>query len=261
MKKGILIISHGSRDAGWVKLVDEAVKSAAGRIRGRSRDDVPVVSAFLEIVAGRLIQDGIDELEAEGVTDVYVLPFFVSSGSTHVDDIAQAFGFPPVSPARSGELAQFRLSSGMRVRFGRPIGDDEAIAALLLEQIRELTDNPAHEALLLVAHGSSEPAFYDRWQAEMSLLAGRLRALGGFAAADTALLLPDQAAGKLLAMQRQHPENAVIVVPLFLSSGYFTRTVIPQRLAGFDYRYNGCGLLPHEGIVHWLERQITDGLQ
>ncbi|MBW7459714.1 CbiX/SirB N-terminal domain-containing protein, partial [Paenibacillus sepulcri] len=142
MKPGVLVISHGSREADWVRLVDDAVESAASLVKqplasGQTQagispivqgssslstaagkrlemaaasggQTVPVVSSFLEIVEGRLIQDGIDKLEAEGVTDIYVLPLFVSSGSTHVDDIAQAFGQAPVSPARTGELERFR---------------------------------------------------------------------------------------------------------------------------------------------------------
>ncbi|RAP74392.1 sirohydrochlorin chelatase [Paenibacillus montanisoli] len=250
MKPGVLVISHGSREAGWVKLVDEAV--AAVKLDAV----VPVVSAFLEIVEGRLIQDGIDRLEAEGVTELYVLPLFVSSGSTHVDDIAQAFGVAPVSAARSGELAPFRIGAGTRVRFGLPIDDDADIAELLLGNIASLSAEPARERLLLVAHGSREAVFHGRWRSGMTQLAERVRELGGFAGADIAMLLPNQAACRLRALQRRYPGDVFIVVPLFLSEGYFTRTVIPGRLEGLDYRYNGRALLPHPCIVRWMERQV-----
>ncbi|MBW7474844.1 cobalamin biosynthesis protein CbiX [Paenibacillus oenotherae] len=297
MKPGVLVISHGSREAQWVRLVDEAVAEVAEAIGqwpvGRDDHDsaaltmtsVPVVSSFLEIVEGRLIQDGIDRLAAEGVTDVYVLPLFVSSGSTHVDDIAQAFGLPPVSAAREGELAPFRLDgradgwvgSGagaaadnrgdcvdgplrLLVHFGQPIDDDPEIAELLLSNIRELSEAPERERLLLVAHGSVEAGFYGRWRSGMTQLAGRLRSLGGFAGAEIAMLLPNQAACKLRVMLRKQPDSAVIVVPLFLSSGYFTRTVIPERLGELTYRYNGQSMLPHPCIARWMVRQIDGWL-
>lgn len=57
MKPGIVVVSHGSKEKEWVELVDTAVANAARDL------DIPVVSAFLEIVEGRLIQDGIDEAE------------------------------------------------------------------------------------------------------------------------------------------------------------------------------------------------------
>ncbi|MBM7568072.1 sirohydrochlorin chelatase [Paenibacillus sacheonensis] len=266
MKPGILIISHGSREAGWVRLVDDAAAAVAASETCKSSlpdgGAVPVVSVFLEIVEGRLIQDGIDSLVAEGVKELYVLPLFVSSGSTHVDDIAQAFGLPPVSAERPGELEPFRVPADVRVYMGQPIDDDidGDIVGLLLGNIAELSETPASERLLLVAHGAREDVFHERYREGMTQLAARMCALGGFAGADIAMLLPDQAAGKLRAMQEQYPEHPVIVAPLFLSEGYFTRTVIPKRLEGFAYRYNGRALLPSPLIARWMERQIGQWL-
>ncbi|WP_219835349.1 sirohydrochlorin chelatase [Paenibacillus sp. R14(2021)] len=260
MKPGILVISHGSREAGWVRLVDDAAMAVAASEACSSSvpggNQVPVVSSFLEIVDGRLIQDGIDRLTAEGVTELYVLPLFVSSGSTHVDDIAQAFGMAPVAAGRPGELEPFRIPQGVRVRFGLPIDDDADIAELLLGNIASLSSAPARERLLLVAHGSREAVFHGRWRAGMTQLAERLRALGGFAGADIAMLLPNQAACKLRALQRRYSGEDFLVVPLFLSEGYFTSTVIPKRLEGLAYRYNGRALLPNPAIARWMERQI-----
>ncbi|MGO4369256.1 sirohydrochlorin chelatase [Paenibacillus sp. MCAF20] len=254
MKSGILVISHGSREASWVERVDAAVKqaSASPRLAG-----VPIVSSFLEIVEGRLIQDGIDELEKAGVTDMLVVPLFVSSGSTHVDEIGQAFGLPWVSDLE-GDLGTFRVEA--KVTYGSPIDDDPEIADLLLANIAELSEAPEREAVLLIGHGSKEKVFHERWQRGLSLLAARLQALGGFAEAEHAMLLPDQAAAKLAAMQSEHPELAVIVVPLFLSPGYFTSHVVPTRLAGLEYRYNGRAMLPNPAIERWLTRQMTSWL-
>ncbi|MFC4102180.1 sirohydrochlorin chelatase [Paenibacillus xanthanilyticus] len=277
--RGILVISHGSRDQSWVQLIDEAVAHVADSLslelldaaedaevvnaaapEGRRGAGTPIVSAFLEIVEGRLIQDGIDRLEAEGVTELYVLPLFVSSGSTHVDDIAQGFGLPPVSPGREGELGRFRLHPDTAVRFGTPIDGQAEIADLLLANIRELSEAPEREALLLVAHGSKEAIFHGRWRHGLTHLARRMQAIGGFAGAHYAMLLPDQAACKLGALRRKHPELTFIVVPLFLSDGYFTRKVIPGRLEGQAYRYNGRPMLPNAGILQWIEAQIAQYL-
>lgn len=251
MNPGILVVSHGSREESWVKLIDEAVRQASGSIT------VPVVSAFLEIVGGRLIQDGIDELEKQGVTDMFVLPLFVSSGSTHVDEIGQAFGLAPLTDF-AGDLGLFRVEAN--VHYGSPIDDDEDIAEMLHSHIKELSARPDREAVLLIGHGSKEPVFHERWQAGLSALAERVRALGGFAKADYAMLLPDQAAGKLAALQQQEDVDDVIVVPLFLSQGYFTNKVIPARLEGLNYRYNGRAMLPHPAIERWLHRQMDGWL-
>lgn len=255
MKPGILVISHGSRETGWVKLVDDAISAAADSPR---LSGVPIVSSFLELIEGRLIQDGIDDLERQGVTDMYVVPLFVSSGSTHVDEIGQAFGFPWVADLEGG-LGTFRVTA--KVHYGLPIDADPEIAELLALNIAELSSEPEKEALLLIGHGSKEKVFHERWQEGLQKLAGLLRELGGFKRAEYAMLLPDQAAAKLAAMKAANPEEAVIIVPLFLSRGYFTNHVIPTRLTGLEYRYNGKAMLPHKAIERWLERQMYDGLQ
>jgi sirohydrochlorin cobaltochelatase len=249
---GILVVSHGSREENWIKLVDEAVNAAAIDAK------VPVVSSFLEIVAGRLIQDGIDELERQGVNDIFVIPLFVSSGSTHVDEIGQAFGLPPLSKLE-GDLGTFRVNA--RVTYGKPIDDDPEIAELLLANIAELSTAPAREALLVIGHGSKEPVFHERWQAGLSGLAERLRLLGGFGRAASAMLLPDMAADVLRMLQAEQRDREVIVVPLFLSPGYFSNHVIPSRLQGLNYRYNGRAMLPHPAIPRWLKAQMTDWLR
>ncbi|GKU80514.1 sirohydrochlorin chelatase [Paenibacillus sp. L3-i20] len=251
MKPGILVISHGSREAEWVRLVDEAVMAIAKKF------EAPVVSAFLEIVEGRLIQDGIDELERLGVTKMYVLPLFISSGSTHVDEIGQAFGIPPISDL-IGDLGQFRFIAD--ITYGLPIDDDEEIAQLLLNNIAELSEEPSKEALLLIGHGSKEPIFHERWALGLSRMVERVRELGGFANGQYAMLLPDQASAKLIAMRQERADQTVIVVPLFLSKGYFTRHVIPSRLEGLVYKYNGEAMLPNSAIEGWLEGRISNWL-
>jgi len=254
MKRGILVISHGSREKEWVERVDCAVQEAAASPELRS---IPIVSAFLEIVEGRLIQDGIDELYRHGVTDMLVIPLFVSSGSTHVEEIRQAFGFEPAAHLE-GDLEPLRVQG--QISFGRPIDAGQEIAQLLYDHIGSLSAAPSEEALLLIAHGSKEPVFQELYVQGLALLAGQLQELGGFARSEYALLLPDQAAAKLTAMNEAHPEDTVIVVPIFLSQGYFTNQVIPARLNGLRYRYNGRAMLPHPVVAQWLIRQSLDWL-
>ncbi|MNZ75358.1 hypothetical protein D3C78_938320 [compost metagenome] len=148
-----------------------------------------------------------------------------------------------------------------QISYGQPIDDDPEIVELLAGNIAELTKEPGKEALLIIGHGSKERVFHERWQQGLSALARRLCELGGYARAEYAMLLPDQAAAKLAAMQAERPDEAVIVVPLFLSRGYFTNHVIPSRLEGLEYRYNGRAMLPHPAIESWLVRQMSNWLE
>ncbi|BFT69133.1 sirohydrochlorin chelatase [Paenibacillus sp. P36] len=247
-KVGVLVISHGSRDKGWVDLVDEAVSAV------HMPEGMPIYASYLELVEGRLIQDGIYSLEAQGVTDIIVVPLFVSSGSTHIDEISYALGVIEV-PLLETDMEPFEIKA--RIHFTSPIDDDPVIAEIMYAKIKELSEEPTQEILLLIGHGSQEEGFHQKWLQGLEQLAERLKALGGFDEADVAMLLPDQVHAKMTEWAVKKPGHAVIVAPLFLSEGYFTRQVIPSRLKGFAYIYNGRALLPSPLISKWMEKQIA----
>ncbi|SEU27454.1 sirohydrochlorin chelatase [Paenibacillus sp. NFR01] len=246
MVPGVLIICHGSRDSSWVTLVEEAVS------RLSLKRKLPVEVSFLELVEGRLIQNGIDRLEEAGVTDIIVIPLFVSSGSTHVDEIAYALGVK-AEPDCDTDLVPFRVAA--RIHYGEPADDDPDIAVMLWDKVKGLSLAPEREMVLLVGHGSRHDGFRQRWEAGMSSLAERVRKLSRLAAADFGLIS--------LGTVRRRAEHwrklgyDVLVAPVFLSEGYFTKVVIPDRLKGLDYAYTGDTLLPHPLLPHWIERQVN----
>ncbi|MEH7087324.1 CbiX/SirB N-terminal domain-containing protein, partial [Neobacillus drentensis] len=176
--------------------MDEAVRQA------ELPEGMPVEVVFLEIVEGRLIQDGIDRLEAKGVTDLLVIPFFVSGGSTHLDEIAYALGVK-AKPAIETDLDPFRVRAN--VYFGQPMDSDpEELAKIILEKHHKnlgAEESKDSEVLLLVAHGSDHPVFYERWVEGIQRIADEVRKQGEFVEVDTALLLPDQMYDKIIRWQ------------------------------------------------------------
>lgn len=262
-KPGILVISHGSREAGWVSLIDETVSAArsalAEAMEGSKRaDGIAVEAAFLELVEGRLIQDGVDRLEAAGVTDIFAVPLFASSGSTHVDEIGWALG--AYAKARTDTDLE-RIKVNAELTYGSPMNDAPEVVDVLMDRIRELSVNPEAESLLIIGHGSEKVEFHQAWLEGMTRLARRLRERGGFADTEIAMLLPNQVAERWQLLQVRRPHDNIIVVPLFLSEGYFTKEVIPRRLKGLECRYNGRAFMPHPRVADWICRQAQDWLQ
>jgi sirohydrochlorin ferrochelatase len=255
LKLGVLVISHGSRDAQWVKLVREAVADVD---TSGFHTHVPIECAFLELVDGYLIQDGIHRLEQAGVTDMIVVPLFVSSGSTHIDEISWALGVKAQSILPT-DLERFRIEAN--VHLCDPIDDDPEIAQLLVDKLGPISVDPHSEIVLIVGHGSKEPNFHEQWQKGLSSLADQVKTIGGYAAVDTVMLLPNQATERIQRWHDERPEWAVLIAPLFLSEGYFTNKVIPERFAGFTYRYAGATLLPSPHISRWMERAMSNKLQ
>jgi len=244
---GVLVISHGSRNAEWVRLVDEAIEGL------RTGVPYPVYGSYLELVDGRLIQDGIDALEGLGVRELIVVPLFVSSGSTHIEEISWALGARATCRFET-DLTPFRVSA--RVSMCAPIDADEDVIEILYEKMLPLSRHPSDELVLVVGHGSVLKGFHRVWRDCLERAASRLQARGGFAAADAVMLLPDQVEWKLRRWRRRRPELTPIVAPMFVSEGYFTDKVIPSRFRGYDVRYNGRSLLPHPLLPRWMARRV-----
>ncbi|MGG6313031.1 sirohydrochlorin chelatase [Paenibacillus macerans] len=249
-KPGVLVISHGSPDGLWVERVEAAVAEAAKDLPA----GLPLACSFLETVEGRLIQDGIDRLEAQGVTEMIVIPLFVSSGSTHIDEIAYALGVKD-TPEKETDLERFRISA--RVFFGDPIDDGPLVAEMVWDKVKALSLRPEREVLLLVGHGSVHPGFLQRWERGIASLAAQAGELSGLSGADYALLNPDSVRSKVRYWSDEQGMD-VIVAPLFLSAGYFTKTMIPARLDGLPHRYSGEALLPHPLLARWMSQQILN---
>jgi len=248
-KAGVLVISHGSREPGWVAQVEQAVAEARAQLLA----ELPVAAAYLELVEGRLIQDGVRALEAQGVTDIFALPLFVSSGSTHVDEIGWALGAYAV-PRRETDLEPVAVQA--RLTYGEPIGSDPEIARVLADTLAPHSREPAAEAVLLVGHGSDEPWFYEAWRRELEGLAAELVRIGGYAGADAALLRPDETEARIAALREAHPGARLLAVPVFLSEGYFTSSAVPGRLAGRDCDYVERSLLPHPLVSEWIAHRV-----
>ncbi|MNN85382.1 CbiX [compost metagenome] len=87
-------------------------------------------------------------------------------------------------------------------------------------------------------------------------MSSRVGKLSGLKASDYALLNPDSIRQKVTNWQEQGYD--VIIAPLFLSAGYFTKKAIPSRLEGLTYRYSGKALLPHPLLSYWMSQQILN---
>ncbi|MEC0093436.1 sirohydrochlorin chelatase [Paenibacillus macquariensis] len=249
-RPGVLIISHGSREPNWVALVDESVNQLP------LQDTIPVAVSFLEIVEGRLIQDGIHLLEEQGVTDIIVIPLFVSSGSTHVDEIAYALGVKEMADCDT-DLEPYHIQAN--IHYGKPMDDDDDVAQMVWDKVRSLCVDVDQQVILLIGHGSIYEGFRERWEKGISSLALKVQAISGVRV-DYALLNPNSLQERTEYWQREYGYQ-VIVAPLFLSEGYFTRNVIPERLKGLSYRFSGQALLPHPLISQWIGRQVQVMLQ
>ncbi|WCK55110.1 CbiX/SirB N-terminal domain-containing protein [Aneurinibacillus sp. Ricciae_BoGa-3] len=247
MGAGVLVICHGSRNAGWVQYIEQ--------LKSELHIDTPVAFAFLEMADGEGIYDGIRSLEGQGVDRIIAVPLFVSTGSTHLDEIQYALRIL-AKPSVDTDLKPLPLS--VPVHWTRPMDDHPLILDILRERIKRLSLSAGQEVLMVAAHGSDVPGFQEKWQHVLGRITSHLHREFGFKGAVYATIHPDTIRAQALAAA---DKGRLLVIPLFLSEGYYTKKAIPAKLAGIPHLYSGEAYLPDERIARWIEETAAPYIQ
>lgn len=120
MSSALIILGHGSRNPAASEQFMELVAQL------RERRDDPVLPAFMELAEPSLAA-AVGEAVAGGADEVVVQPCFLFDGMHIRRDIPEMLaGFTAAHP-------------GIVFRFGRPLGADVRIAAILAERAEEAT--------------------------------------------------------------------------------------------------------------------------
>ena len=116
-KYGILVIAHGSPGESWCSPVRDAV----------SEVDLPypVELGFLEFVPNETINDAVEKLDHARVTKIIAIPLFISSHSSHIQEIEYVLGLRDTLPMTSEHV----VVEGVEIeRSIVPMGDRYAIS-------------------------------------------------------------------------------------------------------------------------------------
>lgn len=247
---GVLVIAHGSRNTDWVKGIEEAARTAMSRI-----PEIPISVGYLELVPGKSIADGIDSLQRKGVDRILIIPLFITMGSTHLEEIQYALGLLEQSRIPT-ELRPIRPAA--ELIWCSPLEAHSFVLDVLGERVQEASTQPNEEVLLLIGHGSEVAGFKEKWEELLGFLGKHLRVRFGLKGFSYATLKGDQVRRRAKALARK---NRLIVIPVFLSEGYFTEVVIPSKLEEINCTYLGRTYLPHPLISDWICQTIIENLE
>ncbi|MCD4767625.1 MAG: hypothetical protein K8R34_14070 [Methanosarcinales archaeon] len=121
-KYGILVIAHGSPSEDWCSPVRDAVAEV----------DLPypVELGFLEFVPNETINFAVERLDDAGVTKIIAIPLFISSHSSHIQEIEYVVGLRDTLPMTAEDV----VVEGMKMeRTVAPKGNQYAISYVSLE--------------------------------------------------------------------------------------------------------------------------------
>lgn len=241
---GVLIMAHGGGEA-WNETVIEAAAAA--------RHEGPVVVAF-GMAHPVSMQRGVDTLDELGAERVSVVRLFVS-GESFRADTRYLLGLSDEGPELPWVKTPLDHDLTIATHEHGLMGSPE-VSQILLTRALDLSEEPADESVLLIAHGMGDEAENDRVLDNMRLAAGRI-AEKGFAEVEVAALREDwqearvtaEAAIRSFVESRAAAGRRVLVLPYRLSGfGPYAKV-----LEGLDY-LAGDGLLPHDAISRWIER-------
>ncbi len=243
---GVLLIAHGSSNPRWEKDIEYAVSQVETKL--------PIVVSYLEFTKEKTIEKGIRQLESRGIETIIAIPIFISSGSTHIDEIKFALG---VIEKTTIETDLPRIVTNCQIIWCDPMDDHPAVLELLANRIKSLSVDPKNETLLIVAHGSDEPHFHEVWQNLLERIKQNILQSFSFQEVVHGTLHPDNLREKAKSLPS---ESDLLVLPLFLCEGYFTNKVVPSRLDGLSYKWEGKTYLPHPLVSTWIDDQVISAL-
>jgi sirohydrochlorin cobaltochelatase len=259
---GVLVMAHGGSPQ-WNSDVETMLAPVAR--------DYPLEIAFGMADAVSL-QDAVTRLEARGVSRIAVVRLFIS-GESWRERTAQILGTEAGAPARpapdphaahgahGGHSMEFwRLSTNASFAVSHEgLMDAREMGAVLAERARALSQTPANESVLVIAHGPETDAENERW---LQLIAARAASVTGYRDVHVETLREDwpekraasEARIRTYVEQHSQGDGRVLVVPYRLSGfGPYARV-----LDGLEYASDGRGLIPSPQVEHWVRRQVQE---
>ncbi|WP_166405026.1 sirohydrochlorin chelatase [Desulfonema ishimotonii] len=256
--RGVLVIAHGSDEAGWNQAVDDAVRNVCL--------PYPVALGFLEFQE-QDIAAAVRTLEDQNVREIIAVPLFISGSSNHIEEIRYVLGLRDTLPESGGhgghggeaEEDLIPVTSDAEIYLTHALDDDPVMARIICDHLREISLNPAEEIAVLVGHGSDSSHSEAAWQENFASLALQVKTMMGFGDVRYGFVAMGSPAVADVVAQAQS-EGRVLVSPVMLSQGYFINVKIPRVLEGMDYTYADRALLPDPGITTFIENTIREFL-
>ncbi len=170
---GVLLVNHGSRSVTWrqeLLRLEESVREQVLKQPGV----VALTTAFMEYnepsIATRL-----KEFDEQGITDVVLVPIFLTVSSHSFDDIPTIIG--QKDDPHSRELMRIEKIERYTPRASvhiTPLLDFESILQQnILRRARSMSTNPAEEGLTLIAYG--DETYEKEWADLMKAVANHVK--------------------------------------------------------------------------------------
>ena len=266
-KLGVVIVAHGASPA-WNSQVEEPAK-----VFDDKHQEIVVEPAFLTVRGeAPTPQIACDRLVSRGATRIVVLPLFISSHSSHYDEILYIFG----------KINNLKYPEGMedherpkRVKSSIPVldvltavDDSEFAAMQLVKALHKSGADKEKINLVLVAHGPNSDEHARIWLKNME---GLMKHVVGKLDVGThkCLLVRDDAdkavrnqavADIRESVKKISATGKTYVMPLLIANGHLSRE-IPKMFEGASSTYIEFNLAGSESVEEYFYQRIKSFLR
>ncbi len=258
----LMVVAHGSRDAGWNKRVIQTVE----KMNWAGPKDVAFLTSQspeheLANVAARLDQ--------AGVKQIVVVPLLVSSFSGHYEEIrfyvGQRKDLPHVSEEEGGHAQAAPLKTKSPLLLTAGMDGHSVVSRILADEVKPFVKEAGKQSVILVAHGPNEDSENERWLTHLHTHAQRLKGQFGFQRVEAVTLrddapkeIRDAATAQLrAAVKTAGTDSQVLVLPVLISIGHIQKQ-IQKRLDGLEFTMIEGGLANHPLAAEWVRQQATE---
>jgi len=262
---GVLVVAHGSDEDLWCQQVRQVVANVSL--------PYPVELGFLEFVPNESIEVAVERLESQGIRDIIAVPLFVSSYSSHIQEIGYVLRLRDALSS-GDDLA--RVNTTANITMTRALDDHSLLAYILADRIAQVCQEPANETVVILSHGTDnaedirsqvccqswlaeEVKSYLRYWASPSI---KLRDVKYAFIHGNQTLYPDLTVESVMRNaskaggSSEDGNGSVIVLPLMIAGGSITDSQIPKILGGYGCRYDRATLASHPNLARWIENRV-----
>lgn len=259
-KIGVLLVNHGSRSATWRQALMD-LETAVRPALFTNQSIQGLKTAFMEYTEPS-IATRLKEFDAEGFTDIVVVPVFLTVSSHTFDDIPTIMG--QKTDRQSLETMRLekieRYEPKARTFLAPNLDFTDVLKANVLRRVRALSTHPATEGLVLIAYGDTT---YEReWTALFDAVGAHVKQHTGITTHSHGWcghIAHYDPARTTEAVERvlQTKDKAIVIPVLVAHDENFQVRIIGggvARVPDFETRvvYRPDAILPDPGVEQWI---------
>ena len=266
-KFGLLIIAHGSPSEQWNKPVFDLEDQVKELLKTKNISAFDEVRVALMEFSEPSIATVVNDMESKGITEIFALPLFIAPSGHSLYDIPTILGLYYDRRMTDGikEEGIKIVDTKIKITVGPTLNYENVMKYILLDKVKNLSDNPSEEALIILAHGDKN--FIPIWEELTNNIGNYILGKTGIEYFDKAFVEVGQSFaidGVSTILKASENKKKVIVVGMYLSMGLknmaensgivmMGKTLESRNmLEGKNIVFDSTGLLPDKRIVEWI---------